>query len=265
MTHYTFTKTTAEQTAAMQQTFWSQATAPLDGMWLSFASMADHYAISHGDTVIGYCAINSEQKLLQFFVVPGHDTGVIFEVLIKEVNVTGAVVSTAEPHYLSLCLDKQTSLSVNALMYHVLDDSTTEPATFPEGSDFKPVTSDQLETAVEFAHQALGADKGWLTGYYTERIAGEELIGLWQGDTLIAAGECRPCKEQPKYADVGMVVSPDYRTKGLATNILRELILMSHRKGLKPICSTEQGNIAAQKSITRAGFVSQHRILDIAF
>lgn len=265
MTHYTFTKTAAEKTAPMQQAFRSQTTAPLDGMWLSFVSMADHYDIRNDDTIIGYCALNSEQKILQFFVAAGHNTSAIFEAIISEIDIKGAVVSTAEPHYLSLCLDKQISLSVNALMYHVESNSTTEHARFPDGADFKPVTPDQLETAVEFAHQALGADKGWLTGYYSERIAGDELIGLWQDGNLIAAGECRPSKEQPEYADVGMVVSPNHRTKGLATNILRELILVSHRKGLRPICSTENSNIAAQKSIARAGFVSQHRILDITF
>ena len=265
MTHYTFTQTTIDHTAGMQKKFHAQATAPLDGMWLSFAGMADHYLIAESGVNIGYCAINSEQKLLQFYVEPSHNVREIFTLLVKDKSVKGAMVSTAEPQYLSLCADLQTSLTVNGLMYHVPSGTMIQEASFLRGAEFKLITQEELETAIEFAHIALGADKGWLNGYYSDRINGEELFGLWLDGALIAAGECRPSKEQPAYADVGMVVSPSFRALGLATSILRQLIQISRTKGLQPICSTEFENIGAQKSIARSGFVSHNRILDISF
>ncbi|MEX0300311.1 MAG: GNAT family N-acetyltransferase [Kordiimonas sp.] len=265
MTHYVFTEATVEQTAEMQAIFHKQACAPLDGMWLSFAAMAEHYFIAENDVNIGYYAINNEQKLLQFYVEPSHDPKTVFQALLTSKTVRGAMVSTAEPEYLSLSLDHQASLSVNGLMYHFQDSAVIEKAIFPSGANFKLIIQEELETAIDFAHLALGADRNWLNGYYSDRIKGEELFGLWLNGALIAAGECRPSKEQPAYADVGMVVSPSYRAKGLATNILRKLIQISREKGLKPICSTEFENIGAQKSIARSGFVSHHRILDVKF
>ena len=36
-------------------------------------------------------------------------------------------------------------------------------------------------------------------------------------------------------------------------------------RGLVPICSTTADNVAAQRAITKAGFVSRHRILEVSF
>ena len=81
----------------------------------------------------------------------------------------------------------------------------------------------------------------------------------------LATGECRPSDSQKPYADLGMVVSKNHRGQGLATNILRQLIRRCRENGLSPICSTERDNYAAQKAIENSGFVSHHRLLEIAF
>ena len=62
-----------------------------------------------------------------------------------------------------------------------------------------------------------------------------------------------------------MVVGKNHRRGGIATNILRALAGHAQSKGLTSICSTETGNVGAQKAISRAGFVSTHRILEITF
>ncbi|MBL4838492.1 MAG: GNAT family N-acetyltransferase [Kordiimonadaceae bacterium] len=77
--------------------------------------------------------------------------------------------------------------------------------------------------------------------------------------------ERRISDTQKPYADVGMVVAKDWRRKGLATAILQQLALLCRGEGLRAICSTESGNIGAQKAIENAGFISTQRILDISF
>jgi ribosomal protein S18 acetylase RimI-like enzyme len=44
-----------------------------------------------------------------------------------------------------------------------------------------------------------------------------------------------------------MIVSVRDRGKGIATKVLKDLVLIAKRNQLKAICSTEKSNTAAQK------------------
>ena len=265
MSDYKIKKSTAGELSSLKQDYLDGLIAPIDGMWASFVSMADHYAIICGEDIVGYTAINAEHIMLRFYVEKGHDQAALFAQIVDEISVKGAVVATQELEYLSLCLDNQNSVSVNALLYHCAADTELEAAIFPDGTDLRAITKGELQTAVDFAVAVLGAPEGWLQGYYSDRIEGEELFGLWQGDVLIGTGECRPSADQKPYADLGMVVSPDYRGQGLATAILREMLHDCRLRALSPVCSTESANAAARKAITNAGFESQMRLLEVGF
>ena len=108
----------------------------------------------------------------------------------------------------------------------------------------------------------MGGSEDWLITYYSNLIQRRELFGCWLADKLVGAGENREFGDvQSGYTDLGVVVDPNHRGKGLATWILQQLVQQAVKKGLKPMCSTERDNIAAQKAITRAGFVSRNRII----
>lgn len=262
---YQIQKTSPDKLLFLKNEYLEDLIAPLDGMWVSFISMADHYAIVRGIDIIGYVVVNSDQVMLRNYVRRGHDQEDLFAQVIKELAIKGAVVATQEFNFLSLCLDNQKSVSINGLLYHCDPDTKIEIADFPEDTEFKVIKPQELKTAIDFAVTAIGAPQGWLQGYYSERIEGKELFGLWREDVLMAVGECRPSAEQPSYADLGMVVAADYRGQGLATAILREMLHDCRNKGLNPICSTEGTNVAARKAISNAGFESKRRLLDVSF
>lgn len=265
MSMFTFPPTGAEYLSEKKAKYRASATAPLDGMWEAFTGMADHFRINDSKGSVGYCAVNTEQKILQFFVQPQTNAPAAFRQAVADLRITGAVVSTAEPAFLALCMDQQKSVTDQAIMYHWADSTRCAAAQFPVGMATKPMGKSDLKTAVAFAANTIGADAGWLESYFGGLIDRGELYGLFNGDNLVSTGECRPSPTQPAYADVGMIVGTGHRGKGIATNTLRWLIGESVARGLKPICSTEQSNIAAQKAITRAGFTGYHRILEIAF
>ena len=265
MPHYAIKSTSSTTLSDLRSHYLHQLSTPLDGMWETFADMGNHYAITDDGDGIGYCIVNDENVLLQFFVKPGHDSESLFRQMLEELSIAGAVVTTSQDRYLSLCMDHQTSVVVNAFTYNFDEDAEVEEVSFPAETEFRLIVQSELEAAVDFGVETLGADRGWLSGYYGEKVSGEELFGLWRGDLLLATGECRPSATQTPYADLGMIVSTSRRGEGIATNILRQLTLLCRQRGLRPICSTEAGNIAARKSIKRAGFRSQHRILEIGF
>lgn len=260
-----FNKRTYQELIVQRTAYLATTTAPLDGMWENaFFPAADHWEISDNNQSIGFCSVNADGKMLGFDVRPSVLQRVAFVESINRLSVSGAFASTAEPAYLALCADYQTSMSVNALMYAENSEEMNIPQV-PVGMSVRAAKPDDLETAVLFGVAAIQADKDWLERYFDERIQKNELFGLWKGHKLIATGECRISPNQRKIADVGMIVGKAHRKKGLATLMLQFLRTFGEQNELKLICSTESTNIAAQKAIERAGFVSEHRILNFVF
>ena len=256
-----------DQLKDLKQQYVQEATAPLDGMWLlGFVPMATHYGFYEHDKLIGFYCLNSDGYLLQFYLDANHKerSSEIFKHTLNESGshsgkVHGAFVSTGEPQYLSLCLDNFSNFQVNSLMYQ----SNKRAKSHKE--PLLPMTvaiNDQLSDFVDFAKTAIGAPEEWVTRYFTNLINNQELFGYWENNKLLASGECRLRNEyQTEYADLGMIVSESERGKGLGTKVVQYVFNIAESKGLKAICSTENSNIGAQKTLARAGFFSGNRII----
>lgn len=105
-------------------------------MWhFGFVPMSTHYGFYEDNDLVGYCCINDDGYMLQFYLSQAAEIQAkdLFT-LIAEQNSTvigsikGAFVSTAEPAYLSLCLDNSSSFKVNALMYQQVAAMTSDKA-----------------------------------------------------------------------------------------------------------------------------------------
>ena len=254
--------------SAMKSQYIEQATAPLDGMWLGgFVPMASHFGIYEGENLVGYFCVNEESYILQFYLDRSYQSqsSQIFDSIVTGVDskagqIKGAFVSTAEPHYLSQCLDQFSKFEVNAMMYQLDPDLCQTPEA--DCVLLTPVESADLSQAVDFSVESIGAPAEWLSDYYRNLINRGELYCIRKNDKLIATGESRRRDEYQKaFADIGMIVSKSERGKGLATKILRQLVEINKAIGLESICSTEKANIAAQKAIGRAGFYASNRIV----
>ena len=129
------------------------------------------------------------------------------------------------------------------------------------------VQSEPLFSRFWIGGQPLGNRAGMEQGsdYLAGLIERQELFLLEKGGRILATGECRVSESQPPFADLGMIVYPEYRGQGLGTEVLLRLRREAATRALKPICSTEAGNIAARTAILRAGFRACHRLLEIGF
>jgi RimJ/RimL family protein N-acetyltransferase len=251
--------------ADMKAAYRTNQPAPLDGMWQAFVDMGDPYLVTANDSK-GYAVLNGEKKLLQVELPADIDAAAAFAELVTATGATGAYAASFETPYHALAKAQQASAETNAYLYELPAGAVVEPAIFPASTTLRALKDSDLSLAVDFASETLGADRGWLKSYYSGLIDRGELFGLIDAEgSLIATGERRPSTSQQGYADVGMVVGTKARGKGVATNILGALIAMCEKEGLKPICSTEKGNLAAQKAITNAGFTSHHQITDFTF
>ncbi|MEZ9351450.1 GNAT family N-acetyltransferase [Vibrio splendidus] len=266
---------TLSDLSELKTAYFAESTAPLDGMWhFGFVPMSDHFGFYENGILVGYCVLNGEGYLLQFYLAPTASTHIesLFTLIVENNSsvigeVKGAFVSTAEPQYLSLSVDNTESFKVNAMMYRQNYQARSDcDSDHIEEIEMNLATEEQLEQFVEFASSAIGAPKEWLTSYYGNLIARQELWGYWESDDILATGECRKFDEhQTQFADLGMIVAQEERGKSLATRVIHFLKQHANSQGLEAMCSTESSNIGAQKAITRAGLSSKHRILQFDF
>lgn len=255
---------------SLKSQYIQRLTAPLDGMWeVGIIGTAPHWEIQSQDQTIGYCAIDEHGMLLQFFLLPGFEKEgqKIFNSVLTQRSVAGAFASTIDPFFLSLCLDLHSDISVHTIIYE-LERARVPAHPGAKKAIFRKVEGSELDLAVAFQQRCLGAGPelgDWLRGYSSNLIAREELFVLCNGEGWMGLGEYRKSDTQDGVVDLGMMVDPDERGKGWATNILSRLVEGSDKQGHTPICSTTVENTASQKAITRAGFVGRHRIVKVSF
>jgi len=241
-------------------------TAPLDGMWETFIRFAAQWEIRRDGARIGYFCVNDEGRLLQFHVAaPFEDQEAeAFAQAVRESDASGAMVSTFEP-WLSLCLDLHKQVRVHTFLYHDHHRSEISLDGF-DGVRFEIVPEGERTAVEAFIRRCLADDPGdWLTGYVSNLVARRELLALRTAETWLGTGELRVSDTQPPYADLGVIVSPEHRGRGLAPHILSRLKERCESSGLVPICSTTADNEAAQRAILKAGFVPRHRLLEVLF
>ena len=264
---FKITSTTADDVAALREAHMASLAAPLDGMWEAFAAAAAHYAIHSETERLGYFCVNEEGQVLQFHLAPTSctDAPSVFSEVVAHDDVRGAIVSTAEPVFLGLCLDHLKRTQVHTVLYEDHVRGEVAPPTLGE-LQLDVVEADELEAVADFERGCLDWDPGdWLAGYLKNLVARGELYAFRSGEELVAIGEVRKSDTQKPYADLGVMVARRHRGTGIASYVLWRLKDLCYDRSWKPICSTGVENIGAQRAIARVGFISRYRLLEIAF
>ena len=242
----------------------------MDGMWESgLIPPEPHFQIHWKSEPVGYFVVNADQRLLQFYI----DASVrrfgaqVFKQIVAQHQVVGALVHSIDPLFLSLSMDIHTKAVVHSLLYEYPPVSQVDSET-ENTVPLRKALASELSRIVSFQVNCLGGDSSlseWLTGYSTYLLNKEEIYVLEDDGDWIGLGECRSSASQKGVVDVGMMVDPKHRGKGWGTHILRRLTIQAKTENKTPICSTTRENIGSQIAIDRAGYQSNHRILDISF
>ncbi|GCE07146.1 GNAT family N-acetyltransferase [Dictyobacter aurantiacus] len=240
--------------------------APADGMWeKAVIAQAAFWEIHDGKQVLGAFCLDAEGTLLRVQLLePYLERGEeILIWLVSRQGIQRAIASTIEPLYFSLCLDLHINITPHSYLFR--DQQRIEPPADHDPHHFRKATSDELDALVLFYKENTSGPGAWIEGFLQERLRSEELFLLFDHQTLVATGECIPSQEQPPYADLGMVVAQAYRGRGLGSSMLLRLKQHCYASGWRPICSCEATNAASKRAIEKAGFVSEHRIVNIQF
>lgn len=243
--------------------------APMDGMWDSgFTQPSPHWSILLEGSHVGYFVLNEENALLQFYIDPkvqAHSPAIL-ERIVSEKSVSKAVVSTIDPAFLSLCLTIQKKVTVHTLLFEPGTQNRAMKSELPTHVEVREAAKSELETVVAFQIECLGGQqelKGWLDGYSSHLISRDEIFVFQRDGEWVGLGEYRKSDSQSGVVDLGVMIHPSHRRQGLAASVLSYLGAKSMEEGLRSICSTTLDNPASEAAIRKAGFVSNHRIMDV--
>lgn len=261
---YSFNKILVNKELIHLKNKWTKnLTSPQDGMWESFRDSATHYEIRHANKMIGYASVGDNNVLLQFYILPEHlsQGNEIFREFIQKMNIKNGIVGTNNPAYLSIALHFVKTFDIHTYLFRESFKTSIEER---EGI-LKECQTEDLNRIVDFCHYSVGAPKEWLTGYIGGLIKRKEVFVFEKDNKIIGTCEVRKSETATDFADIGMIISPDFRRKGYGTYLLHKAKTIALEKGKIPICSCEKGNIGSLKSIHNCGFVSKHQLLSIGF
>ncbi len=255
--------------ADMKQAYLQQCVAPMHAIWEhGHIGPSDHYLLKTDQATIGYVCLN-QQTLMQLHLQPsylGHATEVL-DFLLAEKAVEKALAATIEPHFLSVCLDRQKRIEINTLLYE--DHQNLLPPLSGLGQlEFRIAQAPDFQNVLQ--HYARTADDGELSldnlkAYLEDIMQHHRIFLLLAEGQLIGTSECRFSGTQVPYADLGMIVHPDIRRKGVGSHILGKAKEFCYQHNTKPICCCDADNIGSSKAIQKAGFISRHRVLELFF
>ena len=262
--NYSFHKVAHVDELAMLKNEWLDSlTSPQDGMWEFFRNNTMNWEIACDDERIGYASVGEGNQLLQFYISPKYlwKGEVIFKEFIDKMEIKTGIVGTNNLSYLSIALNFVKELNVNTYLFR----NTYEVNIEEKDGILKECQNEDIERIVNFYHYSMRAPKEWLIGYIGGLIEKREIFTLEDGDKIIGTCEVRNSATAPEFADIGMVVSPDYRRQGYGTFLLNKAKTIALEWGKTPICSCEKDNVGSIKSIDNCGFVSKYQLLSIAF
>lgn len=254
----------------MKRTYLEGLISPMHDQWLyGYVGASTVYELFHGEQSMGYCYLQ-EQTLMQLYLEkPYMSHGAdVMDYLVEHHGVNGALAATIEPHYLSLCLDRQKQTKVHSYLFEDHEPRTPTPPDLEDLTHRAAVMESDFQTIVD--HYTRTSEGGelqleHLKGYIQNVIAHQKVFMFFSGDCLIGTGEYRPSQSQPAYADLGMIVAPEYRRKGVGSYILASCRDYGYAQQTNPICCCEADNLASRGAIEKAGFLARHRVLKLSF
>lgn len=216
---------------------------------------SDVYAIQ-GDGVAGYLTV-LDGTLTELFLIPAHRTyaDTILEAAIESLDLRRAWACTFDPIALTACTSASRPYEVLGLSFRGLtpvpiptpDPLPTERIAAPDDVE-RVRAANHLEVFDDPADIPLWVEKGRVTLF---ELSGE----------VAGFGLCTPVGAETLGCDLGVRVCPPYQGRGLGAWIIARMASRARALGLVPTAGCAFDNAVSRRTLERAGFVADHRLL----
>ena len=208
------------------------------------------------DGVVGYLTA-LDDTLNELFLVPEHRSHAdsVLAQAIESLGLAYAWASTFDPIALAACTSSPRAYQVLGCQFR-----TWHPAVLPA---LDPVPTERLATLEDV--DLVGAAN------HPEIFDDPKDIPIWLGngwvtlfevpDRLTGFGLCTPVGPHTTACDVGIRVCEPYQRRGLGAWIVQRMVARAENQGLVATAGCAIDNVASRRTLERAGFVADHRLL----
>ena len=261
-------KSDTENWDDIRKSFYNSLTSPFDGMWDELVH--DHgqlWGFYEEDQIIGYCSKDQEGNIINFFLLENYNQlkTELFKRALFMLEARQAIVSTNNPDFLVVSLDKSKKMVVHSYLFENENEPILAKPDDIEEAELEPAQKKDLQDMVAFCQKNIEADPNWLEGYLKRLIERKEIFLIKNNDTIIGSCEVRKSTTQEGLADLGVIVDATVRKKGVGSWLMAKAKEICLSQGNAPICSCEQANIGSRKMIENAGFSTKNMILKVSF
>ncbi|WP_159089253.1 GNAT family N-acetyltransferase [Tateyamaria sp. Alg231-49] len=204
----------------------------------------------------GSYGVTNGTSLVEFFSPEPENSTRLLRSLHDQHGFSTALVKSFDRAFVQSCQKLGWQGSVGGFLFrkreactHITFNSAEISAAIP--TDVEPlweINEDFFESQGEIAALA-SRDMLW-----TVKIVGE----------IVGCGVSNRFSEDSDAVDIGMMVAPGFRCRGLGTHIVSEIANKIELAGLRPICGCGASNIASKATLEKAGFVSEHQLISFA-
>jgi GNAT superfamily N-acetyltransferase len=213
------------------------------------------YAIER-EGVVGYLTAR-DGTLTELFVVPEHRTYVdaVLEQSIAPLGLGHAWATTFDPLALAACTSAPRAFEVLGYGFRTLALAAIRT---PD-----PLPSERLATPadVDRVGEANHPDVFDDPAEIAEWVANGRVTLFELPDGVAGFGLCTPAGPETFACDVGVRVCPPHQRRGLGAWIVQRMAVRARSLGLVPTAGCASDNTVSRRTLERAGFVADHRLL----
>lgn len=212
-----------------------------------------------GGAPVGY-AIVAGDALVEIYVTAGAATRLIelFDAVMATAGADRVVCKSFDTQLLCAATSRPAAVRTRGLLYRQVADPSFRPR---DGISFRTGTACDVSALLE-VDDGFFRDREEIETY---AAAGGLTLLLRADGALIGCGTSIPVIAGRNDIDIGMLVAPAFRRRGHGAHIVSFLKHRAIEAGQRPICGCGVANVASQRTLERAGFVSEHRLLEFVY
>jgi GNAT superfamily N-acetyltransferase len=216
-------------------------------------------ALIRADRVIGYAAVH-ESTLVELFVEEAEllVLDAAFGIVFDHFRVTRALCKSFDSQMVTAASRRPARVKTIGHLFRRLVASgvSAAPGLVPRRGTERDVE------AVLSIHDGFFDDPSEIEGY--ARAGGLFLYASREGG-LVGCGVFTRIVPEQSYVDVGMVVAPDHRRRGIGAQIVAHVTSVCVDAGWRPVCGCDAENVASRRTLERAGFRTAHSLLELTY
>lgn len=211
------------------------------------------FLITQAGEVLGYVITDGASTLVEFHAAGSK----LFDAFVEQAGIRRVLCKSFDDPLHSACTGRAAQSTTKGLLYRRIVD----PA-------FTPDPAIRIRLANEHdVPVILAADDGFFRDD-VEAISYARAGKLFLCEAEASLAGCgllqRVTPDREAY-DIGMMVVPARRRRGLGRHIVHHLVHLCLSIGKRPIAGCDVANLASRRCLESAGFLSEHRLIEFSW